>query len=101
MRGTLSQRIRCNAPDPCQFCSCAPEGYWSHLYAFSHDRSSREDDEPNWQPVEPERSANSVVPSMWHALPIFLALDYRSWTGLGYTAHGYKGEEGPSLSPGP
>jgi hypothetical protein len=29
--GTLSQRIRCNAPDPCQFCSCAIEGYWSHL----------------------------------------------------------------------
>jgi hypothetical protein len=36
------------------------------------------DDEQNWQSVEPERSANNVVPSMWHVLPIFLALDYRS-----------------------
>ena len=35
-------------------------------------------------------AANGVVPSMWHALPIVLALDYRSGTGLGYAAHGYK-----------
>jgi hypothetical protein len=37
------------------------------------------------------REANSVVQSMGHAHPIFLALDYRSWTRLGYAANGYKG----------
>jgi hypothetical protein len=50
--------------------------------------------------VEPEREANRIVQSIWHALPIFLPLDYRSWTGLRYAAHRYKGDGGPSLSLG-
>ena len=51
-------------------CSCAAEGYWSHLYAVSHDLSSREDDAQHWPPGEPEREADSVVQSMWYGLSI-------------------------------
>jgi len=34
MRGPLGQRVRRNAHDHDQFCSCAREVYWPYIYAF-------------------------------------------------------------------